>query len=173
MIHDYCKCIFVHITKTAGCSITRALGAHDNGNPHRDIGQYSKQIDLSRYWIWAIVRNPWDRMVSEYSYQRQRRDGKKTRLSFEQYLKKAHCKQVCSQMHWLTINGQNQANFIGRFEYLYDSVSYAFKRIGIKAMLPHLNKSAHRDYRTHYTDRTAEIVARKHALDIVKFGYRF
>jgi hypothetical protein len=149
------------------------LGDHDGGNPHRDILHYAGQVDISKYWIFAIVRNPWDRMVSEYHYQCQRADGKRTRLSFLQYLKMAHCKQVCSQAHWLRINNVNQCNFIGRFEYLQDSIEYVRKRLHIKEKMPHLNKSKHDDYRIYYNDKTAALVAKKHALDIVKFGYTF
>mgnify|MGYP003150102182 FL=1 len=67
MIHHQHKCVFVHITKTAGSSITKALGENDNGNPHRNAFDYLKEMGeekFKEYYKFAVVRNPWE-MVNQ------------------------------------------------------------------------------------------------------------
>ena len=40
-------------------------------------------------------------------------------------------------------------------------------------MLPHLNQSVHRDYRSYYNERTRALVAENFQPDIERFGYSF
>jgi len=193
MIHEKTKCIFVHITKTAGSSITKALGENDEGNPHRNIFDYINKVGenkIKNYFTFAFVRNPWDRMVSEYHYQIQRKDGKQIDMSFEEYLRNGHINQVGNQLDWISLptwewdNGLGEyifkpnvtitlVDFVGKYETLEKDMEYVFKKLHIKGSIPHFNKSIHEDYRKYYNKNTKDIVARLHERDIEYFGYKF
>jgi len=180
MVHSNHKCIFVHITKTAGSSITKCLGGHDIGSPHRDIFKYRSTLPpqiFNNYFKFAFVRNPWDRMVSEYHYQRQRKDGKKTNLSFIEYLKQGHPSQTSNQLKWIsTITNNNikiLVDFVGKFENLEEDIKLISKKINYEIILPKINSSEHDNYQKYYTDETKNIVANSHKHDIEYYKYKF
>jgi hypothetical protein len=74
------KIAFIHIPKTAGSTIEKALGLQNIENlyqekkfknylvcpQHLTCGELSNEIDLAGYDIFTIVRNPYDRLVSEF-----------------------------------------------------------------------------------------------------------
>lgn len=66
-------------------------------------------------------------------------------------------------------------DFVGRFENLQEDFDYVCDRVRIKRKkLTHANKSKRdRDYRKYYDSETKEIVAKKYADDIGRFGYEF
>jgi hypothetical protein len=62
---------------------------------------------------------------------------------------------------------------IGRYETLRADFARICRHVGIEPLLPHLNRSHHRDYRTYYTERTRALVAEHFRKDIELFGYTF
>lgn len=77
--HNLC---FIHIPKNAGTTIEKSLGMDDiesfyQKKKYKDYGvppqhltfeELSKELDLSGYKKFAIVRNPFDRIVSEFHH---------------------------------------------------------------------------------------------------------
>ena len=66
------KFIFVHVTKTGGTSVEKALGGklHD----HRVCRKYQSEygVDIFNHFSsFSIVRNPWDLWVSAFMYMSQ------------------------------------------------------------------------------------------------------
>ena len=69
---------------------------------------------------------------------------------------------------------QTTGRLRGRFENLDLDFAFVSRRIGVSARLPKLNASVPRpDYRKFYSDCTAELIGRKYAEDIERFGYDF
>jgi chondroitin 4-sulfotransferase 11 len=65
------KCIFIHIPKSAGTSILTSLA--ENKRIFRDHATWRdfynfNQNKFKRYYKFTFVRNPFDRLVSTYSY---------------------------------------------------------------------------------------------------------
>lgn len=69
---DYYQCIFIHIPKTAGIAISKILFGHYTD--HATIDWYLENYHsdtINKYFKFAFVRNPWDRLYSAYSFLRQ------------------------------------------------------------------------------------------------------
>src|SRR3954454_22051651 len=59
---DYYKCIFIHIPKTAGLSVSKTLFGNYAGT-HLGIDHYIATLGrktVEEYFKFAFVRNPWD-----------------------------------------------------------------------------------------------------------------
>jgi hypothetical protein len=60
------KAVMIHVPKNAGTAIMEAMEMEFTG--HRKWSYYAKQKELRDYLSFAIVRNPLDRLVSNYEY---------------------------------------------------------------------------------------------------------
>ena len=165
------KFVFVHIQKSAGTSIESVLknnfpdsemwhGRHGHAKAGiREIGQDK----WDKYFSFAFVRNPWDRMVSWYAMIQEQANklplnehsGKKLFQSsfWNQVLLQSHdfgsflqnCTEVVydrgceksyafNQLEYLTDeSGELAVSFVGRFEDLAIDTSNVFDRLGIYA----------------------------------------
>jgi len=203
MISHKHKCIFVHIPKTGGSSISAYLSKNsfkylperitDYKNfvekPTEWAIQHTRLHELSgqyqKFYSFTFFRNPWDLMVSSFNWWTQksklpnrRRHGKKLKdLGFRYFIKSRHSSCINECYH--ADQGQtywlnDKIDFIGRFENLQEDFNTICDKIGIpRKQLPHKNKSNHKHYTEYYDDETRQIVAEKYAKDIEHFGYEF
>jgi chondroitin 4-sulfotransferase 11 len=197
-ISERAKCIFVHIQKTGGVSVETVLWQHEGGigggRPERQGRQHMFATELRTmvrpdqwrdYYKFAFVRNPWDRLVSWYhmcmqapepnAFARHIKDNAPT---FEAFLTTTTTgiaqRTTYNQLDYVADgNGELIVDFVGRYERLRDDFAIVRARLGLAHDLPHINRSAHADYREYYSDATREIVARRFARDIGYFGYAF
>tara|TARA_Y100000768_G_scaffold384495_1_gene368660 strand:+ start:607 stop:1200 length:594 start_codon:yes stop_codon:yes gene_type:complete len=195
VFHNY-KCIFLHIPKTAGRSVTNALGGqgdieelfwHETLNDHKKI--ISEDI-YSSYFKFTFVRNPWDRVLSAYFWYKgggvqnkaDKYIGKSLPWRFTKFIKnydnfiKDHDNELSP--HFLPqikiINDVNELDFLGRFERLEEDFSIICKKLNLQDYkLPHSNKSRHKPYWNYYNSKTIDIVADIFKDDIENFSYDF
>lgn len=188
---------FLHIPKTGGTAVRRALGGwrepvrawlggdgykHDTARRAREL--YGEDV-LERYFTFCFVRNPWERLVSHYCYHREGRGSARARSTiafcrrhgFREFVLESTNRDVWQepQLDGITLeDGRVAVDFAGRFERLQDDFEFVCRRLGIARprLLPR-NRSHHPDYTTFYDPVTRERVARLHARDIEAFGYRF
>lgn len=68
--NDATGSIFVHIPKAAGTSILSAIGAPERGRLHIDYTHFevADEERYLKYFKFAVVRNPVDRLFSCYTY---------------------------------------------------------------------------------------------------------
>ena len=166
------KCIFIHIIKTGGTSIEKVLGMR---KLHKKASYHRKMVGIKRwnnYFKFSFVRNPWDKMVSQYHYNSHLFVKNKT---FEEYIKWWDLGNKISTFPPLnSFYLDLDLDFIGRFENLQNDFDFVCKQIGMPpTRLPHLNKSRHKRYIDYYSKETAEIVRRRFREDIRLFGYKF
>ena len=200
------KFIFIHVPKAAGQSVSKALRPHAL-YPHQRVLQRvarailpTSKFDLyglrnghmtaldyraelgeaaySEYFRFAFVRNPWDRMLSLYSFIKRRPNSENFSMvenaSFDDFLVKVRDRGLKQQSDYvLDKNGEVIVDFVGRFETLSDSFGIVMSHLGIKQNLPHKNKSSHGNYRDSYSAFGRGLVAEHFATDIALFGYTF
>lgn len=178
--------VFIHINKTAGSSIEKALGARFE---HKTALEKIEELGRERWdntFTFTFIRNPWDKVVSHYHYrvQTNQTNLKTHRLEFAEWVRLCYGEQdpdyydqpkmFMPQTDWLTDQqGNILVNFIGRFENLEDDFRQICERLNRSAALPRLKSSQRGDYRDYYNSETIEIVARWFIKDIERFDYKF
>lgn len=176
--------VFIHINKTGGESVGRALGLVKEHRSARDKRDELGRRHWDRKFKFSFVRNPWDRLVSLYSFRLVKDripedDG--TPLTFESWIERAYGPAAGApgllngeQVNWLSDEqGRIIVDFVGRFERLADDFAQVAARLDRDVELPHLNASQRGPYPDYYSDRTRQLVEQRFANDIEAFGYEF
>jgi hypothetical protein len=128
---------------------------------------------------FAFVRNPYDRLVSRYSYllnNPTHRDHPRVRRmkDLAEFVRWEIRRNQQSQHDYVVDRrGRLIVDFVGRYERLEQDFDHVCGKLGVTATLPVTNVSGHRDYRTYYSERTREIVKERYAFDLELFGYGF
>ncbi len=189
------KCIFIHIPKCAGVSVTKSL-FNAPGAGHKNILKYQmifSEQEFNEYFKFAFVRNPWDRLVSAYFFLRSGGMYERDKQWYENNLSKydsfddfvknwVNRKNIFKYIHFVPqykfICDQNHAvkvDFIGCFENFQKDFDFIKKRLRVQANLEchNTNKINKSDYRKYYNEQTMQIVADVYREDIQLFNYNF
>ena len=204
MISHEHRCIFVHIPKCGGTSIEDAIWPGPRSEQDLWRGRYLNEDGLnqslhhlyarqirdvvgasvfSSYFKFAIVRNPWDRAVSQYVYVKLGWPRMSPRqvwrlATFSNFLKTVKSvedtKWASQHLYLYDDKGTLLVDHVGRFENLEDEFQTIATRIGLYGIeLPHMKKSRRRLYQEYYTSKTRDMVAEIYQKDIELFGYSF
>ncbi len=201
------RCIFVHIPRTGGTTIEDLVWpgprssrttadlwmgfVDDHHNKYQTGGlQHLSAVHIrsevgaavfSRYYKFTLVRNPWDKAVSQFAYMDAREDlrrflGMKKGDGFKSYLalisKKKHVQWEPQVEFVRDSDGAVLVDYIGRYEAFSESVSRTLNAIGLRAdRIPHANRTDRAAYQTYYDDESREMIAALYADDIEAFGY--
>ena len=186
--------LFIHIPKNAGTSISRSLNMYHNHYRYLYYTQILDENQLSSLYKFCVVRNPWDRIVSCYTYAKMLHSyyhsPNKTTLyeihpdyellkykSFLECVKllrsnpeKFKHESWLNQKHWITDQHDNIVmDEIFMFENL-EKLSYKFNFLKI----PHINISTRKkDYKYYYDAESYNIVCELYNVDITEFNYTF
>lgn len=188
---DRWRCVFIHVPKTAGSSVARALfGAESRHVPYVEY-ETANPGKFHAYFKFAFVRNPWDRLVSAYFFLR---DGGMNAVdgewstrhmahhdNFGEFVRNglsdraiADFPHFLPQSHFIAdARGQVMVDFVGRYENLAGDFGSIARRLGLACPLPRSNESRHAHYTTYYDSETRDLVGRLYARDTYIFGYRF
>ena len=207
IVHKY-KAIFIHIPKAGGTSIENLLWPDMQSRRSQDLwmgfvkpsyNKYqtgglqhllAKQIKqevgmdiFNQYYKFCIVRNPWDKAVSQFSYMSKREDlrefiGMKEGATFDKYLslisKKEHVQWKKQINFVLDDNGDVLVNDIFKLENIDLMIDKLSSEISLNIKeIPHHNKGNRRSYSEYYTTETREIVSEMYKDDIRYFQYEF
>ncbi len=177
---------FVHINKTGGSSIEKALRLPFRHHTAIELRDALGEARWCRRFKFAFVRNPWDKVASHYFYRvKTNQTGLGVdSLEFNEWVIRAYGehdpryydkpKMFMPQVNWIVDeNRRFMIDFLGRFEQLQEDFRLICRQLGIHADLPHEKASANRDYRRVYTATTTDVVARWFSADIAAFGYTF
>jgi hypothetical protein len=195
------KGLFVHIPRTGGTSVKDLckfrLHKVDSHLTYTEIVEKLKREGKAFDFSFAVVRNPWARLVSAYEYAKMDKsrwhdnvNGKRPHpdynavkgKSFEEVVKMKidgynfkHPSLRFDQAHFIADKeGEILVDYIVHLENFAKEFKSIEKKLGITKALGFSNKSdCKQDYQTYYTEETKKAVAKIYKQDIALFGYRF
>lgn len=196
---DYYKCIFIHIPKTAGISISKTLFGNLSGS-HHGITYYNQLFGkrtVEQYFKFAFVRNPWDRLYSAFTFLKKggitENDARFSLEnlsgvnSFEAFVlewlnpESMLCYWHFVPQHRFLTSKKNrdliQVDFIGRFEHLEEDFHRVCQQLKMpKKNLLHINDNRRKNkdsYTCYYNEQMIQRVAELYRKDIELFEYAF
>lgn len=189
---DEVGAIFIHTPKAAGTAIATSifgeLPYHYTALEYRTI--FGRR-DFERLYKFTFVRNPWDRVLSAYSYLRNGGWNEEDRrwaerhltefASFDDFVLRGLKRPVIRDyIHFrpqhefiCDLFGRPLVDFIGRFERIDEDYRAICARLGISSPLQESNIGFHRDYRVAFTAEMIHAVERHYRADIKMFRYTF
>ena len=205
--------IFVHIPKTGGTSMALALegramkddiligdtpkakrrrkrlaGVKTAGRLWKhstlaDIDGLISPEEIDGAFVFTLVRNPWDRMVSYYHWlQAQEFKHPAVRLAqasdFSTFLNAPETQaamRAAPYGHYVTdAKGRERCDAFIRLEHLETDGAASWKHLGFRLDLPVHNQSTRdSDYRHYYSQDDSELVRSLFDHDIARFGYAY
>lgn len=202
------KIIFLHIPKTGGTTVEKLLFPNHSFNAEPDystlcgwddrfgwlnhltmdqIIKLCPNLDPSEYLMFTVVRNPWDRLVSEYhwkssisdlqipfsEYVRLLYSGKteaihkyyRSPMAFEQHIK--------SQASYLLQSIESTVSIL-RYENFEHEVMQKLRECDFEIKsLPRIRASIHAHYTHYYNSCTIDMVGHLYIDDVERFGYSY
>jgi len=135
---------------------------------------------FEEYFKFAFVRNPWERLVSEYEFiLRRPGHGRHRRVrklqSFSEFINMQIPRRDAYQLNMLQDrNGRLLMDFVGKLENLEQDWQQVCQQIGIAHQaLPRTNVTQRKDYRDYYDENTRQRVAKHWAREIERFEYSY
>jgi len=191
------KCIFIHIPKTAGTSIEQFI--RDNGNnnllfigvrnnrslQHLTANELKMMIPYiyKQYYKFSIVRNPYDKLLSEYYWNPSINIGYKNGKSKKDFLKKVieivqnkkyfndiYNDHFIPQYNFLFFKNKLLVNQLFKYEDLEWVSNFLKKKLKITRNFPYLNKNDIN--KEGWNDDEKEIIYNLYKNDFLYFGYQ-
>lgn len=193
--HDEFSCIFIHIPKTAGTSVERAIFKTE----HWLVG-HRKALDYVRvdeekfhsYFSFAFIRNPFDRMVSAFHYLKQGGGNAIDKNFADEHLKDCFDfrsfilalkndtfkEKILAWMHfvpqYIYVCDEDKnvlVDFLGKFENLEEDFSKLLRILNRKESLSKANKSKHLSFEKYYDKTAFAVVKELYKDDFELFDY--
>lgn len=203
------KFLFVHINKSGGGVVTNHMkingdtkitGKHRSLEQMLEIAKNNYNLKKEDLYIFTIVRNPWERMISMYLFYHRNNFNSPEFFSgnikiddnFKEWIKYIYSENFdrsrlhgvinvfkycfCNQLNWISDSSGNLINIdkIMRFE--NDELEDFFKntmkldKINTKQKI---HPTKHNHYSEYYDEETKLLVEKHYKKDIEYFGYTF
>ena len=130
----------------------------------------------ANYFIFSVVRNPWDRFVSGWKYCASTRlrtlrdvllDPPKTGHDYR------HVTRLQVDILF-DARGRPATNFLMRYESIQQDFDTVCDRLAkARVTLPRINVGSRVGYRSYFNDETRALFEQRFARDIAAFGYRY
>jgi hypothetical protein len=197
LVDDEHKFVYVPISKNACTSIKNwyakikgdtEYSLDTSADFHSKQGAKYNKLFTEDYFKFAIVRNPWERLLSAYKFKflkkkdppvpqlNKKINGNENKtISFEQFVK-----YVCSStdlecdVHWKPQHiffNDIKLDYLAKMETLESDLKEISKNIGFEIKLEKLNSTKKTNLNDYYTPLLAEKVAKRYSKDIKQFGY--
>ena len=191
--------LFVQVPRTSSSSITKVLEGEGGlcPNLHQAMIDPNRPCITNRF-VFAFVRNPWDREYSQWTYHSTKEHDFSKRPTFEEWVlwrysdleldRKTINPESYDYLRTFSVrpqlgfimdkDGDLQTNFIGRFESRESDTQFVLRRLSIEVNeFPHAEgswlKDTTKNYQDFYTPELRDLVAERMMPDIEVFNYVF
>lgn len=197
MISEDHQTIFIHVPKCAGVSVRSFLeecgfwrirlddyaedirsGFYRRGTAARMLLRADRGL-WERSFKFCVCRNPYDRLVSAWSFCR---EENKLNVPFDYFVRYMHTFNsfwvvwhcVLPQKQHVLIDDVPVIDMACRYEALARDFEPIAERVGRPgARLPHRNRSTHKPYQAYYTRELQDLVFERFRVDFQYFGYPY
>jgi len=180
------KIIFVHNPKCAGTTVKKMLGYQFVGGYHQVPTDLVPPAIWERYFSLVVIRNPFDRLVSAFSYHTSP-DYKGRYFSKYPFLRDLSLEAYFDLMNPTNSlrpnidfvrhgHSKKPIDFICRFENLEQDLRHAFSCLNITIdKIPHENESQHKPYQEYFKNEPTLLQKCSYFYkdDLDTFGYEF
>ncbi len=197
------KVLFVHVSRTAGTSISNFLYQHFS-DTEQLIGQHDpiaallpiSTVDLNSIYSFTVVRNPWDRLASWFNLinklpqingepvSSELHQTETFQFEFESFVEtwlkeswivdSVEHSRASQFSHVCNGDGDILVDKVCRYESIDRDFLEVTKHIGINDTLTHrVNASSPLDYRQYYNRNSKDMVSTFCKDDISHFNYQF
>jgi hypothetical protein len=189
----YYRCIFIHIPKSAGISVSKALFG-SLGAGHRTIEYWQSKLTKRIYktfFKFTIVRNPYDRLLSAYNFLKKGGIHKvdaefasKNLIHFNSFedfvMNYLNEETLYSHIHFYpqvyflkNHKGIIDMDFIGKYENITEDFKFIADKLKITTKLDeHNTGEMHQDsFKTHYTTEMIKKINKLYNEDFDPLGY--
>lgn len=175
-IHEEKSLMYFDVPKCASTSIRKAFFNRDNSYSMRD-----PEKELSEYFKFSFVRNPWDRMVSNWKMFttqpfRIKQLESMTADNLDRFEDFVHFATHTKNHHWQpqSLFLPEELDFVGKVERFEDDFNLLLNKIGEPPVKQrHDNKTVRKNYQEYYTPSLVDIVGELYEDDVKTFGYSF
>lgn len=189
--HNDPKFLFIHLPKNAGSSVTKVLADYigvdrEDLRPQEYKFIYSREIPSvlnekqDDYFIFTIIRNPWERAVSYFHYLQQIRQpphNLSKDVKFTNWVRAGGFRTLQTQMSQLSdefpCNVSRHIDYVARLERLSEDWPKICEKMNISCDMMHDKKSKHKHYSEYYNEITKDIVYKFYKDDVECLGYQF
>lgn len=188
--------IFIHIPKTGGTTVLRMFGleacpkhiffnndAYEYDHASACIVKAAMPYRYKQCYKFTIVRNPYDRLLSEFAWKKQDGDKRVFDVSstvFGDFVTRLHQNfdQVLGKPHRENSHFIPQNRFVlddvevFNFEQINECFESLSKRFGVPVLTTKINQSRHQPYESYYDDYLKNMVYDMYYSDFKLFGYK-
>ena len=185
------KTIFIHIPKAAGTSVATATLGRRAGHFRASEIRAAMGREFDQFFKFTVVRNPFDRLYSAYSFARQgsTESGAVSNAnlyqsdafrSFESFVEEWLAAQDLSKLNvifrpqsdFVFENGALLVDYVGKTETMAQVAQDLSRHLGRDIEIGHANRSGRsRDFMSVYSPTTLQVARRLYAADFENFGY--
>lgn len=179
------KCIFFHIPKTAGISVSTALFGNVKWG-HRNVAFYKSHFGeepFNSMYKFSFVRNPYDRLYSAFTFLKNGGMNNQDLLFSKKYLNSysdfndfvmngLNKKEIINWIHFkpqhyfLCDENENMVmDFVGKMENINEDFKTVCKQLNIEVELKKLNKGSNKKYI--YSEETKSIIKSTYKKDFI------
>jgi hypothetical protein len=182
------KIIYIHGSKCGGKSIENCVFGFEpmQKSVHKSIDQYSREVNIDKYFVFTFVRNPWERVVSMFfDYINRINPGSYKKEEFLKAFRDSYENKngflfdhTFSGPVWelISINDDVKCDFIGNFDNFEKEFEKLKKlsKIEDNIKLPLINKGKYKKhYSKYYDEYTIQKVSEIYKKDIEIFNFSF
>lgn len=188
------KIAFIHIPKTAGTSMEKALGVYnkreaffgptftDRGyKQHWTYSELMNVYDLNEYFTFSFVRHPFDRIVSEYFYLKDMGDSFVVDKTFKQFALGAPYERDLGRIHiwqhtrpqvdFIQYEGRLAIDYLGKFETLEQDWKNLQRFVNLPDLKSHSKKIERKSYEYYLDDEIIFHLTNAYKEDLYLYKY--